>query len=138
MVRGVFHRKGAGFSNPNRIVSILVLGIAVVTLHGCMSVQKVHQPPDELRENIRSGELVGPGDRISVVTVSEGELILVVTEIDQDTISGDGIAVPIDEVVALEKRKLSPARTGLAVYGGLAILPYAFWGIVILGSMLGL
>ncbi|MDE0421493.1 MAG: hypothetical protein OXK76_11505 [Gammaproteobacteria bacterium] len=138
MMRTVFHRKGPVFNNPNRLVSILALGIAVVTMHGCMSVQKVHQPPEALRENIRSGELVGPGDRIVVVTATEGEKTLVVTEIDQDTIFGDGVEVPIDEVVTLEKRRISPARTGLAVYGGLALLPYAFWGLVIVGSMLGL
>ncbi len=60
------------------------------------------------------------------------------TDIDQDTLYGDGVEVPIDEIVALEKRKISPARTGLAVFGGLALLPYVFWGIVIVGgSMLG-
>ena len=132
------HRDRPVFNSPHRFVAILALGSAVVALHGCMTVQKVHQPPDVLRDNIRSGELVGPGDRIAVVTVTEGEQIFVVTDIDQDTLFGDGIEVPIDEVVALEKRRISPTRTGLAVYGGLAIVPSVLWTFVILGSILGL
>ena len=136
--RTVLNRKGRVFNNPHRFVAILALGTAAVALHGCMTVQKVHQPPEALRESIRSGELVGPGDRISVVTVSKGEQTLIVTDIDQDTIFGAGIEVPIDEVVALEKQNISPARTGLAVYGGLALVPYVFWGLMIVGSMLGL
>lgn len=137
-MRAMSHRVGPVFNNPPRFVAILALGIAVVALHGCTTAQKVHQPPDALRENIRSGDLVGPGDRIAVVTVTEGEQTFVVTDIDQDTIFGDGIEVPIDEVVALEKRRISAARTGLAVYGGLALVPYAIWGLLLVGGMLGL
>ncbi|MYF29498.1 MAG: hypothetical protein F4029_02495 [Gammaproteobacteria bacterium] len=102
-----------------------------------MTVQKVHQPPETLRNSIRSGELVQPGDRIAVVTVSQGERILVVTQVDEETIRGDGLEIPIDEVVALEKRKISAMRTGLAVYSGLALIPYGVLGVLIVGSMLG-
>ena len=69
-----------------------------------MTVQKVHQPPETLRDNIRNGDLVRPGDGIAVVTVNQGERILVVTQVDQDSIRGNGVEISIDEVVALEKR----------------------------------
>ena len=83
-----------------------------------MSVQKIDLPSKELQDEIRSGGVVRPGDRIAVVSVGLGEQVFVVTAVDQDVIRGESVEVPIDEVVTLEKRKVAPVRTGLAIYGG--------------------
>ena len=113
------------------------MSLAVTSLCGCMSVKKIDQPPEAIRENIRSGDLVQPGDRIGVVSVSQGERIFVVAEVDKDSIRGEGLEVPIDDVVALEKRSIDPARTGLAIYGGFSVVLFALLGVVFLATGLG-
>lgn len=102
-----------------------------------MSVKKVDRPPEAIREGIRSGDLLQPGDRIAVVSVSQGERIFVVTEVAEDSIRGEGLEVPIDDVVALEKRSIDPVRTGLAIYGGYGVAYFAVLGVVYLGAVLG-
>ena len=121
-----------------RIVG-LVAALVAASLYGCVSVEKVQQPPATLQENIRSGELVRPGDRIAVVTASQGERIMVVTEVDQDSIRGDGVEVSINEVVALETREVSAGKTALAAVGVVYIIvPLVITGIFVVGAMLGL
>ena len=115
----------------------LALSLAVTSLCGCMSVKKIDQPPETIRENIRSGDLVQPGDRIGVVRVSQGERVFVVAEVDKDSIRGEGLEVPIDDVVALEKRSIDPLRTGLAVYGGYIVALFALLGVAFLTIGLG-
>lgn len=73
-----------------------------------------------------------------MVTASQGHRAFVVTEVDQDSVRGDGVEVPIDDVVALEKRKLSPARTGLGVFGGLAMIPSVILGVSLVAGLVGL
>lgn len=97
-----------------------------------MSMEKVGRRPDTLRDGIRSGELVQPGDRIVVVTESEGERTMVVTDVDQSAIHGEGLAVPIDDIVALQKRRFSPLRTA----GAVAAVPVgAFLGGFLIGLL---
>ena len=121
-----------------RIVG-LAPALVAASLYGCMTVEKVHQPPATLQENIRSGELARPGDRIAVVTASQGERIMVVTEVDQDSIRGDGVEVSIDEVVALERRKVSAGNTALAALGVVYVMiPLAIGGVFLIGTVLGL
>jgi hypothetical protein len=115
----------------------LAVLFVVASLGGCVNIEKVHQPPGTLRENIRQGELIRAGDRIAVVSSSLGERIFVVTEVDQEAIRGKGIEVPIDDVVALETRALDPVRTGLALYGGYGAAGFAMLGLIIFSSLLG-
>lgn len=115
----------------------LAVSLAATSLCGCMSVKKINQPPEAIRENIRSGDLIQPGDRIAVVSVSQGERIFVVTEVAEDSIRGEGLEVPIDDVVALEKRSIDPVRTGLAIYGAYGVALFAVLGVVSLGAVLG-
>ena len=121
-----------------RIVG-MAAALVAASLYGCMSVEKVQQPPATLQENIRSGELVRPGDRIAVVTASQGERIMVVDEVDQDSIRGDGVEVSIDEVVALERREVSAGNTALAALGVVYVMiPLAIGGVFLIGTVLGL
>ena len=104
-------------SPGSRTVSGRILAVSLVLLlvSGCMSVEKPDHPPEALRDAIRGGELVQPGDRVAVTSVGGGEQVLVVTgiDIDNDTIRSADAEIPIEEVTALEKREFSPVRTGL-------------------------
>ena len=94
----------------------LLLAAAIV-LSGCVTFEQVEVPPDTLREAIRAGELVKPGDRVTVATPSLGERTLTVAEVDEDFIRGEQTEIPIEEIVFLEKRRINAWRTGAAVAG---------------------
>ena len=115
----------------------LAVFVAVTSFGGCMHVKKVDQPPEAIRENIRNGDLVQPGDRIAVVSASKGERIFVVSEVDNDSIRGEGVEMSIDDIVALEKRSIDPVRTGLAIYSGYGAALFALLGVVYLSAALG-
>lgn len=115
----------------------LAVFVAVTSFGGCMSVKKVDQPPEAIRENIRNGGLIRPGDRVAVVSVSQGERIFVVSEVDDDNIRGEGVEMPIDDVVALQRHSIDPVRTGLAIYGGYGVALFALLGVVYLSLALG-
>ena len=100
-----------------------------------MSVEKLDYPPEALRDAIRSGGVVQPGDRVAVTSVGGGEVVLVVTEIDDDAIRGADAAVPIEQVIALERRELSPVRTGLAGVGLYALTMVVVATTVFLGAL---
>jgi hypothetical protein len=116
-------------------VRAAVLGLfGAALLCGCVSVQKFAVPPQTLRDQIRSGELAQPGDRVSIVTATTGERVFVVTEVDQDVIRGEGVEIPIDDVVALTKFSLDVPKTALAVggtYVGFYALIYIAVGIAL-------
>ena len=125
---------GAGSGLVTRPILMLVL----LVLGGCMSVQKIDLPPEGLQDGIRNGGVVRPGDRIAVVSENQGEQVFVVTAVDQNVIRGESVEVPIEDVVTLEKRSVAPVRTGLAVYGGAFLVGIAAFGLLFLGSALGL
>ena len=108
---------------PIALLVLLVLG-------GCMSVQKLDLPPESLQDGIRSGNVVRSGDRVRIVSKSQGDLKFVVTTVDQDSIHGELVEVPIDDVVVLEKRKIAPVRTGLAIYGGAFLVGASAVGVL--------
>ena len=92
--------------------------IAAMVMSGCVTVQRADGSPETLREAIRAGELVKPGDRVTLITPSMGERTMRVTEVDDDFIRGDNTEVPIDEIVALEKRHVDARKTLAVVAGG--------------------
>ena len=108
----------------------------MLVLGDCVKVQKIDLPPKALQDEIRSGGVVRPGDRVAVVSESLGEQVFVVTAVDQDVIRGESVEVPIDDVVTLHKRSVAPVRTGLAIYGGLYLVGFAAIGVLILASAL--
>ena len=119
---------------------ILAVPLVLLLVSGCMRVEKPDHPPEALRDAIRGGELVQPGDRVAVTSVGGGEQVLVVAgiDIDNDTIRGAGAEIPIEEVTALEKREFSPVRTGLAGLGVSAVVVIAVATSVFLGFIAGL
>lgn len=117
-------RSSRSFAKRRTRAAILGL-IGTCLLAGCMTTKTVTEGPEVLRQEIRAGELVKPGDRVSVVTTRTGEHVFTVAEVDADVIRGKGIEVPIDDVVALQKHQLDVVKTAAAaggVYVGLGAL----------------
>jgi hypothetical protein len=80
-------------------------------------MQQVELPPEELQAQIRQGTLIQPGDRVRLVTEDEQEYRFEVTSVDRQSIGGDGIRVPIDEVIAVRTREFSTGKTALLAAG---------------------
>lgn len=92
--------------------------IVAIMVSGCVTVDKADGSPDALRQAIRTGELVKPGDRVTVVTPAIGERTLTVSQVDDNFIRGENTQVPIDEIVALEKRRVDAVKTAGVIVGG--------------------
>ena len=64
-------------------------GFVVAALVGaCATMQSSQLPPDALRSGIRSGALVGPGDKVNVVTADGKERAFTVASVDAEIIRG--------------------------------------------------
>ena len=92
--------------------------VAAIVVSGCVTVHKADGSPEALREAIRAGELVKPGDRVTLMTPTIGERTIRVAEVDDDFVRGENTQVPIDEIVALEKKRIDPVKTAGVVVGG--------------------
>jgi hypothetical protein len=90
------------------IAAIFLLAVA------CTTMRPVLESRDAFAEQIRTGALLEPGDRIRVVTDGGTEQELRVSEIRADgTIVGKTGEVRIDEIASLEKRERSWVKTGV-------------------------
>ena len=98
------------------LAKLLVL-LAATTALGCTSMQRVELPPEELQAQIRQGTLIQPGERVRLVTEDQQEYRFEVTSVDRQSINGEGIHVPIDEVVAVRTREFSTGKTALVAAG---------------------
>ena len=97
--------------------AVVLLGL--LSLAGCISVQKFEEPPLVLRDAIRNGELVAPGQHVSIVTTSRGEMEFRVTEVDRNVVRGirgaEKVEIPIEDIVALQTRRIDfRASAGVA------------------------
>lgn len=117
-----------GFCAWSGSIRILIL-FALLSLFGCMSDQRFEGPPTVLRDAIRNGEAVRAGEHVSIVTATRGELLFRVTEVDQDAVRGDGVEVPIDDIVALQVRTVDVAGSAGALAG--------WWALFFVGAILG-
>ena len=95
--------------------AIVLFGL--LSLFGCISTQKIEQPPSVLRDAIRNGEVVEPGQHVSIVTTSRGELEFRVAEVDRNAIRGKDVEVPIEDVVALQIRSVDVLATASLAAG---------------------
>jgi len=93
-----------------------------VLMCGCTSMWPVEESAETIRGQITSGELLTPGDEVRIIAASGRVHEFKVTEIDRaaGTVAGKEEAVDIASIVALEKRGLSPIKTGILV-GGLVL-----------------
>ncbi len=94
---------------------IVVLAVASLTF-GCTTLRPVEGPPERIQEQIRSGHLVVPGDRVRV-TVRDGTAqSFRVAEVRSDgQLIGKDRQVAVGDIVGLEKRRTSWIKTGLLI-----------------------
>ena len=94
-----------------RNVFLAVISLLTVA---CTTMRDVREPRDKFVEQIRTGALLQPGDRIRVVTDGGTDQKLRVSEIRADgTIVGKASEVRITEIASLKKRERSWAKTGV-------------------------
>lgn len=84
---------------------------AVLLLSGCASMQPVKLSPSEVQQQIRSGELLRPGDHTKF-TMANGEIHefrIVTVDVENDAVAGDKDSVQIAEIAAVEMKEVGTA-----------------------------
>jgi len=108
-----------------RTLAIFVLLI----MTGCTSLQPIELSPEELQNKIVTDQVVAAGDRVKIVTRDGTQHQFKVVAIDNDTIAGKDISIPIGDIIALETREFSGGKTSLLVGGTM------LWMLIILISL---
>lgn len=94
-------------------------------LAGCTTLQPMADNAETLRNELRSGEVVEPGDKVRVVSRDGLSRLLIVTSLDQYSLKGhpEGVetddavvTIPIDNIVFMEGKRISVGET--AAYTG--------------------
>lgn len=100
---------------------------ATISLAGCTTLRPIEGTPTELQQRLNSGDLLESGDRVSIVTADHKTHVFRVTAVSAGFIEGRGQSVPVDQVVLVQKRQFSRAKTWvLAGAGVLAIGSIAY------------
>jgi hypothetical protein len=104
---------------PSLRTAALVCAASLIA--GCTTLRPIDDSPAELRQRITSGDLLKPGDRV-VIVASDGKAHrFAIKSIDAGLIRGRSESVPIEQVVTLQQRQFSRAKTAALVIGiGLA------------------
>ena len=112
-----------------KLISTLII-IFIIT--GCTSMRSVELSPEQLQARISAGELINEGDKVKIVTTEGITHQFVVTDINDATIVGDNIEVPIVDIIALRTKEFSGGKTaGLA--GGTVVLILLLASTITLG-----
>ena len=106
--------------------TIITVILATVLASGCSSMKPIEMSPDEVQQKISAGEVLGVGDTVKIATRSDEVYEFKVTAISDDEIVGDDIAIPIEEVIAIETKEFSVGKTA-ALTGGTVVL----WAIIV-------
>ena len=111
-----------------RSVNLVACLLLMVTfqLAGCTTLQPLADNAETLRNELRTGEAINPGDKVRVVTRDGLSRLLIVTELDQYTLKGhpEGvesedavITLPIEDIVFMEGKKISVGKTAAYTSG---------------------
>ena len=124
-----------------RIAPSMSLVALLAVTGGCTAVKRVDMDPTTLRGELREGVVVETGDRVTVISEAQGDLTFVITDVDGEAIRGESVQgepveVPINEIVALEKHKFAPVRTGAAIWGVSFLAGLAAMSVMFLGAIL--
>jgi hypothetical protein len=107
----------------------LILVTLLTLIAGCTTLRPVEMPPDQLQHLIVSERLLGPGDRVRLVTADDTEhrFRVVAVDVEGGWIVGENESVRIADVVAVETREFSKGKTA-ALAGGVI----ATWVIILI------
>ena len=94
-----------------RLVACLTL-IACVTVNTGCTTTRAHDIYNEgLQERIREGNLIKPGDYVTIHTRDNTVHEFKVSAIDDQHVEGRHISLPIDDIAALKTESLDIAKT---------------------------
>lgn len=104
-----------------RQILVVVLLICALLTSSCTTLQPSEATPQEVQRLILTGDLLKPGDRMKIVTtdLSVYEFRIESIDLDQGLVIGVNEQVRIDDIIALETRQVSIAKTALLA-GGVA------------------
>lgn len=108
-------RNGPGFA----AMVLATTALAIGTSAGCTSLHAVQMPKEDVQEQIASGQLLKPGDRVRLTTADGKVHDFAVTAVDaaDGTIKGARDSVRIAEVTTVAKRRVSVGKTLGLVFG---------------------
>jgi hypothetical protein len=106
---------------PELFMKRFIVLVVVVNLVACTTLRPIDGTTTELQQHISSGEVLRAGDRVLIVTKDSKTHRFTITAITADLIVGKTDSVPVDQVVSVEKREFSRAKT-LLLIGGFAVV----------------
>jgi hypothetical protein len=115
----IVHIKSGEVAMNMKPLSILILILAIA---GCTSMKPVAMPPDQLHERISAGDIINEGDKVKIVTTDGKTHQFTVTAVNDESIVGDAIDIPITDIVTLKTKEYSGDNTAALVGGSSVIL----------------
>ncbi len=99
----------------------LLLLIVFLGATGCTTLKPVQMSPEQLQDRISAGDVLEVGDSVKIVTTDGSVHKFRVTAVTADQIAGQGIEIPVDEIIAVETREFSGGKTTALAAGSVAI-----------------
>jgi hypothetical protein len=95
-----------------------VLLLSLLLGAGCTTLKPVDASPDELRQAISTGELLRRGDGVRIATADGSAETFRVTRVDIEAgvVRGRDVEIPIEDIVAVDRRVIGPAKTAGVAY----------------------
>jgi hypothetical protein len=100
--------------------------VALISFAGCTTLRPIEGTPAQLQSRIGAGGLLTKGDRVAIVTADAKTHKFRVRVIGEGIVQGREERVPVDQIVSVQRREFSHAKTVLLVGCGLA-----FTGLII-------
>jgi hypothetical protein len=104
----------------------LCLLAALMAFAGCTTLRPIQGTPAELQSRISSSGLLTRGDRVSIVTIDAKTHKFRVHAISEGIVQGSKDRVPVEQIVSVQRREFSAAKTFVLAGCGLA-----FAGLII-------
>ena len=101
---------------------IAVMTVFAIVIAGCAGLKPVDLPPEEVRQQVRAGQIAQPGERVSVTTEDGRTHEFKVVQVTDSSVRGDNADVLIDTIISVRTRQTDPARTVLAAAGAVAAI----------------
>ena len=124
-------------SSTNRLARVMSWLVLASSVSACTSMQPVEMSQDELREKISAGEVFAEGEKARIFTEDESEHRITVRDVTDETVIGDDVQVPIEDIVAVETKEFSGGRTlllGAASVGVMYLIAIAVAPAAILAA----
>lgn len=95
--------------------ALLVFYLILCMVGGCTTLQPVANVPGDLSQHFGDGGALKAGDRVIISTTSGAKHQFRVTSVRDGVIYGDHDSVPFGEIVSVQRRESSPAKTTIFV-----------------------